>query len=67
MANLVVVSAVKRIAQSHGKRVGGTYVAYLNRKMTEIVEQDCRNLGSYKTLNAEDANAKDLAASLVRR
>jgi hypothetical protein len=66
MANIVVVSAVKRIAKSHGKRVGATYLGYLNRKLTEIVESDCRNLGSYKTLNSADANAKELAGALSR-
>jgi hypothetical protein len=64
MANLVVVSAVKRIAKQHGKWVGVSYVGYLNRRITEIVEQDCRNLRGYKTLNSGDANAKALAAGL---
>lgn len=66
MANLVVVSEVRKIARSHGKRLGKDFVAYLNRKVHDIVESNCRSLGTYKTLNSLDANAKETAGALQR-
>lgn len=57
MASIVVISKVKDMARKRGKRVGRSFIDYLNRRVVEIVEANMHILGSRRTLTAEDANA----------
>ena len=55
----IVRTAVKNLANKHGKMLGRSYVAYLERRVYGIVLNHINTLGSRKTLNAEDAEALD--------
>lgn len=55
----IVISKIKSLAKSNGKRVSRTYLEYLSRRVHAMVVAHAKNLGSRATLNAEDAGAMD--------
>ena len=55
----IVRAAVRTLAKKHNKRLGRSYVAYLERRCYNIIMSHIGTLGSKATLNAEDAEALD--------
>jgi len=53
----IIASAVRAQAGARGKWVSKSYIAWLDRKVRQMVESHIDRLGSRKMLNAEDAEA----------
>jgi len=48
--------AVRKLANSHGKRCAKDFMLWLDGKVERIIERECRALGSVKkTLNLTDS------------
>ncbi len=55
MPHMIVVSAVKKYAKERNKRVGKSFIDYLDRKVYALLELNAS--AQRKTLNAADAEA----------
>ena len=58
MSEFVKKSEVKKFAKLKGKWVGESYIHFLNRRITEIIDADIHALGGRRTLNASDAESR---------
>lgn len=60
VASYVVKSMIKKYAANKGKRMAPSFIAWLNRKLIMIMDQQIHALGPVvKTLNGHDAEAVD--------
>lgn len=55
----IVQSKIRSLANKNGKRVGRSYLLYLERRIHGMVLGHIKTLGSKATLNAEDAEVLD--------
>jgi len=66
MSRFLVESRVRAMAKNKGKQAGKSYMNWLDRKVSEIVERSCHAAGTGVRLNAEDSEAYEKKSLLVR-
>src|SRR3990172_6488189 len=52
-------SEVRKVAKEKGKKVGSSFLAWLDREVMTLVQNSIHSLGGKTILNAEDAEAYD--------
>jgi hypothetical protein len=62
---LIRQSEVRKLAKEKGKKVGTSFLAWLDREVMNKVQNSIHSLGGKTILNAEDAEAYDKRASLI--
>ena len=54
----IKVSTIRQRAKDNGKRCPKSWLLALDMKVEALVNSECRNLGSKKTLSADDSNLR---------